>query len=108
MNGDADRAPASRPADGTRSGRGEAHRIYRVRVNGEALAGVPEARLRETLATFKGGAALYRASCGLGDGETLETDIVVHGKPLHVRVRVDVWVVLAEAFESVPSRGRGG
>jgi len=73
---------------------------FSVRINGEVRGVASERCLWELVASFKGGGDLYRASCALPDGESLETDLVVHGAPLHVDVRADVWRVLPGGRES--------
>lgn len=81
-------APATRTEPSDR-----AYRIYRVRVNGDSLGVVRESQLKDLLVSIKG-LNLYRDSRSLNHGQTFETDIKVHGRPLHVWVQVHVWKVL--------------
>ncbi|MEX2488494.1 MAG: hypothetical protein WD356_03100 [Pseudomonadales bacterium] len=78
---------------GDYEGPGNAYRIYRVRVNGAMLGVVKENGLRDLLVSIKG-LDLYPDSCNLTHGQTFETDVRVHGEPLHVWVQVHVWKVL--------------
>lgn len=71
-----------------------AYRIYCVRANGAVVGVVPEARLYDLLVSIKG-LSFYRTSRSLENGQIFETDIQVHGEPLHLFIQVHVWMILS-------------
>lgn len=86
---------AARESDAERKGSHDrAYRIYCVRANGAVVGVVPEARLYDLLVSIKG-LSFYRTSRSLENGQIFETDILVHGEPLHLYIQVNVWMILS-------------